>query len=64
METALKDPWVEKQIYISTETFWANYQKHQKGTLPQLMIGNNLSAGVIDNVSELLKVIRSGLNLK
>jgi uncharacterized membrane protein/protein-disulfide isomerase len=46
---AMNDPWVEKQLAQDIAIYEATYKRFGKGAMPQLIIGDNIVFGTLEN---------------
>jgi len=60
---AIDDPWIQKQLSLSISLYATNHARYRKDALPELMIGTNIIAGVVENVNDLYKVLTNQFNL-
>lgn len=58
LNEALNDPWIQTRINESIDIYEGNYRQHRKGSLPQLILGNQLAAGSIPDPGILDRMIR------
>lgn len=53
LESALRDPWVARQLRTNTLIYDANQRKYNKGSMPQLIIGSKITFGNYKSEQEL-----------
>ena len=46
---AMNDPWVEKQLAQDIAIYEATYKRFGNGAMPQLIIGDNIVFGELEN---------------
>jgi hypothetical protein len=64
LEQALADPWIEKQIQLAIAIYDTNSRMSTRGgRMPQLVIGGAVSAGPIDKIDDLYKLLEDHLGL-
>lgn len=59
LQSALKDPWIGKQIQEDISLLQYNYQATGKGQMPQLLIGSALTAGTLQSIDRLYSLVES-----
>lgn len=59
LKSVLKDPWIGQQIQEDISLLKYNYEATGKGQMPQLLIGNALTAGTLESVDRLYALIES-----
>ena len=57
LNESLQDPWVVSQIKQDVEIYAMNYQTTHKDAMPQLIIGQSISAGSIKESEKLIKLV-------
>jgi len=62
-EAALKDPWIDQQIQRDVSIYETNYLRGL-GSMPQLLIGTNLTSGNFGRVEDLYKLLADNFGLK
>jgi hypothetical protein len=63
LQAALADPWVEKQIALDCELHYANWMAADSPVLPQLILGQTISAGPLNSVEHLEILLNQCLGL-
>lgn len=63
-EQALRDPWVGQELARSISIYATNYFHIRNGSMPQIMINTNLTAGSLGTEQDLLGVIGKQLGLR
>jgi protein-disulfide isomerase len=63
MEQALADPWVERQLQTDIAIYQANAHVTGDLHLPQIVIGKVVIHGAMDNLDDLLRLIRQHARL-
>jgi hypothetical protein len=46
---ALNDPWIDKQLAQNVAIYEATYKRFGKGVMPQLIVGDNIVFGELEN---------------
>ncbi len=64
LEQALTEGWVANQIQTAISLYEANYKQLGEGRMPQLIIGSTISAGPIDRIDELYRLLSEHLGLR
>lgn len=64
LRQAMKDPWIGEQIRLAVDIYEANSQAKGQGSMPQLVIGNSLVFGQINNPARLYTVVGKEFGLK
>ncbi len=59
LKSVLKDPWINQQIQEDISLLKLNYEATGKGQMPQLLIGNALTAGTLKSVDRLYELVES-----
>jgi uncharacterized membrane protein len=57
MGRAMNDPWVEKQLAQNIAIYEATYKRFGKGTMPQLIVGDNIVFGALENGMQDLEML-------
>jgi uncharacterized membrane protein len=57
LNESLQDPWVVSQIKQDVEIYAMNYHTTHKDAMPQLIIGQSISAGSIKESEKLIKLV-------
>jgi uncharacterized membrane protein len=57
LEFASKDPWIEEQMFIDCQLHMSNWQATGRALMPQVIMGDVVSVGEINNVPHLLKLL-------
>ena len=61
---AMKDPWVGDQIRLAVDIYEANSQAKGQGSMPQLVVGNSIVFGQINNPARLYTVVGKEFGLR
>lgn len=61
---AMKDPWIGEQIRLAVDIYEANSQAKGQGSMPQLVVGNSVVFGQINNPARLYTVVGKEFGLK
>jgi uncharacterized membrane protein/protein-disulfide isomerase len=54
---AMNDPWVEQQLAQNTAIYAATYERFGKGAMPQLVVGDNVVFGELENGAQDLETL-------
>jgi uncharacterized membrane protein/protein-disulfide isomerase len=57
MGRAMNDPWVEKQLAQNIAIYEATYKRFGKGAMPQLIVGDNIVFGTLENGMQDLELL-------
>jgi hypothetical protein len=58
------DPWVPALLQKSIDIYATNYFHIRNGSMPQLMINTNLTAGALESTKDFLRVLDKQLGLR
>jgi hypothetical protein len=63
-EKSARDPWIAQQLTRSISIYATNYLHVRNGSMPQLMINTNLTAGSLDTRDDLFRILDKQLDLR
>jgi uncharacterized membrane protein len=61
---ALQDPWLPQQLMQGINIYATNYIHLGNGSMPQLIIGSQLTSRTFENVNELYRILQEQLGLR
>jgi len=64
LDTALADPWIERQIQQTTSLYATNYLNSKNGQMPQMLIGTKLVFGGLNRMEDFYRVLSQQLGLR
>jgi hypothetical protein len=64
MRSALEDPWVEQQLKRNVAIYGVNYAKVGSHSMPQLIMGTNLSLGNFAHMDDLYRALSNQFGLR
>jgi len=63
LNPSLRDIWIRDTVYLAVDILDANMRLHGKSQMPQLIIGESLTSGVIHNADELIRIAKTQFGL-
>ncbi|HEY0455706.1 MAG TPA: hypothetical protein VGE41_04990, partial [Verrucomicrobiae bacterium] len=60
----LSDGWVNQYLKLGIDIYATNYLHIHQGSMPQLIIGTNLTTGTLNGPADIFKVIGEQLGLQ
>lgn len=64
LNQAMRDPWIRDTVHLAVAIFEANMRAQGEGKMPQLVIGNSLLSGSVNQANDLFRVVQDQFGLQ
>ena len=64
LRRTMQDRWISEQVGLAVEIYEANMQAKGQGRMPQLIVGNSVLTGAVNDPNKLFALVREQFGLK